>query len=136
MQVGVLEALKCPSPATNNGEDNAVFKSLLATLLKCPGRGHCSDPLLCRLGFFQSTFPANEAVPPVLSCRLQWKARRAVIETLANKAETAAEQAETLGNIEEVLDQMNKRMAVAEQVGGRVGALRVLWMKVAVLVAG
>ena len=32
----VLEALKCPSPATNNGEDNAVFKSLIATLLSCP----------------------------------------------------------------------------------------------------
>ena len=31
----VMEALKCPMPNVNNGEDNAVFKSLIGTLLKC-----------------------------------------------------------------------------------------------------
>ena len=92
----VLEALKCPSPATNNGEDNAVFKSLIGTLLRCPGRGHCSDPLLCRPGFFQVKYPTDEAIPPVFSCRLQWKARRAEIETLANKAQNATEQAKRI----------------------------------------
>ena len=29
----VMEALKCPMPNVNNGEDNAVFKSLIDTLL-------------------------------------------------------------------------------------------------------
>ena len=43
-KVVVLEALKCPSPDMNNGEDNAAFKSVLGTLLTCPGRGLCSNP--------------------------------------------------------------------------------------------
>ncbi len=55
----VMEALKCPLPSLNNGEDNAVFKSLLGTLLKCPGPGHCADPLFCRAGFFQVTVPES-----------------------------------------------------------------------------
>ena len=51
----VMEALKCPLPSLNNGEDNAVFKSLIGTLIKCPGPGHCADPLFCKAGFFQVT---------------------------------------------------------------------------------
>ena len=51
----VMEALKCPLPSVNNGEDNAVFKSLIGTLIKCPGPGHCADPLFCKPGFFQVT---------------------------------------------------------------------------------
>ena len=52
-----MEALKCPLPSLNNGEDNAVFKSLIGTLIKCPGPGHCADPLFCKAGFFQVTVP-------------------------------------------------------------------------------
>ena len=53
----VMEALRCPLPNLNNGEDNAVFKSLIGTLIKCPGPGHCADPLFCKAGFFQVTVP-------------------------------------------------------------------------------
>ena len=45
---------------------------------------------------FQVSFPADEDEPPVFSCRLQWKARRAEIETLANKAEAATETAKRI----------------------------------------
>jgi hypothetical protein len=55
----VMEALKCPQSSLNNGEDNAVFKSLIGTLLKCPGPGHCADPLFCKAGFFQVTVPES-----------------------------------------------------------------------------
>ena len=55
----VMEALRCPLPGLNNGEDNAVFKSLIGTLIKCPGPGHCADPLLCKTGFFQVTVPES-----------------------------------------------------------------------------
>jgi len=55
----VMEALKCPLPNANNGEDNAVFKSLIGTLIKCPGPGHCADPLMCKAGFFQVTVPES-----------------------------------------------------------------------------
>ena len=115
----VMEALKCPLPSLNNGEDNAVFKSLIGTLIKCPGPGHCADPLFCKAGFFQVTVPDSinqtpaselpdwidherftpypcplrisrrthaDNVPSTLSCRLQWKARRAEIEVLAKQA--------------------------------------------------
>ncbi|MED5469906.1 MAG: hypothetical protein VX542_06520, partial [Cyanobacteriota bacterium] len=60
----VMEALKCPLPSLNNGEDNAVFKSLLGTLIKCPGPGHCADPLFCKAGFFQVTVPESSAQTP------------------------------------------------------------------------
>jgi hypothetical protein len=147
----VMEALKCPLPRLNNGEDNAVFKSLIGTLIKCPGPGHCADPLFCKAAFFQVTVPESsnqtpaselpdwidhvhftpvkcplrmqtthadnsalqttthadnsdepptrqqrmhtisrrthaDNVPSTFSCRLQWKARRAEIEVLANQA--------------------------------------------------
>ena len=52
-EVVVLEALKCRSPDLNNGEDNSSFKSVLGTLLTCPGRGHCNNPLMCRGQSFQ-----------------------------------------------------------------------------------
>ena len=55
----VMEALKCPLPHLNNGEDNAVFKSLIGTLIKCPGPGRCADPLFCKAGFFQVTVPES-----------------------------------------------------------------------------
>ena len=55
----VMEALRCPPSSLNNGEDNAVFKSLIGTLIKCPGPGHCADPLFCKAGFFQVTLPES-----------------------------------------------------------------------------
>lgn len=98
-KVVVLEALKCPSPAANAGEDNAVFKSLIGSLLRCPGQGHCSDPLLCSPCFFQVSRPSTTSVAPIFNCRSQWKARRAEIETVANKAEIALDQAKRISVI-------------------------------------
>ena len=110
----LLEALKCPQPNTNNGEDNAVFKSLIGTLIRCPGRGHCADPLMCKHGFFQVTVPPliplsstaqklklkrSESAPDttcVYSCKMQWKARRAEIELLANKAAESSDHAKRI----------------------------------------
>ena len=57
----VMEALRCPLPSLNNGEDNAVFKSLFGTLIKCPGPGHCADPLFCKAGFFQVAVPESSS---------------------------------------------------------------------------
>ena len=47
-----------------NGEDNAVFKSLIGTLIKCPGPGHCADPLFCKAGFFQVIVPESNTQTP------------------------------------------------------------------------
>ena len=87
----VLEALKCPSPDLNNGEDNAAFKSLVGTLLTCPGRGYCNDPLVCRDCLFQCKYPKTDDEAAVFTARHQWKARRAEIEVLAKQADTACD---------------------------------------------
>ena len=61
LKLVVMEALRCPLPSLNNGEDNAVFKSLFGTLIKCPGPGRCADPLFCKAGFFQVTVPESSS---------------------------------------------------------------------------
>ena len=121
-----MEALRCPLPSLNNGEDNAVFKSLIGTLIKCSGPGQCANPLVCKGGFFQvdvgelthpSELPAwigpeqltakacplrivrkthADDVPSTFSCRLQWIARRAEIEVLAKQAETLSDMAKRI----------------------------------------
>ena len=95
--LAVLEALRCPPPNTNNGEDNAVFKSLIGTLIRCPGPGRCADPLMCSPGLFQVTVPEStplsstgqtlrlsrttcpDTSPSTYSCRLQWKAGHSTV---------------------------------------------------------
>ena len=78
----MLEALRCPTPDLNNGEDNAVYKTLVGgTLIVCPGPSRCNDPLLFRPAFFPPTDPRT------CSCRRPWKARSAEIKVLAVRAE-------------------------------------------------
>jgi len=86
----MLEALRCPPPDMNNGEDNAVYKTLVGTLLACPGQSRCNDPLLYRPAFFPPTDPTT------FNCRQQWKARRAEIEVLALRAEEKCNKAKRI----------------------------------------
>ena len=74
----VLEALKCSPPSKDN-EDNAIYKSLFATLFRCPGPGCCADPLLFRPAFFQTGVAKY-------SVNKQWIARRSEIEYLMREA--------------------------------------------------
>ena len=60
----MMEALRCPPASLNNGEDNAVFKSLIGTLIKCPGPGQCANPLFCKAGFFQVEVPESAVQTP------------------------------------------------------------------------
>ena len=60
----MMEALRCPPASLNNGEDNAVFKSLIGTLIKCPGPGQCANPLFCKAGFFQVKVPESAVQTP------------------------------------------------------------------------
>ena len=86
----MLEALRCPPPDMNNGEDNAMYKTLVGTLLACPGKSRCNDPLLFRPAFFPPTDPTT------FNCRQQWKARRAEIELLAIRAEEKSNAAKRI----------------------------------------
>ena len=74
----VLEALKCSPPSKDN-EDNAIYKSLFATLFRCPGPGCCADPLLFRPAFFQTGVAKYSVIE-------QWIARRSEIEYLMREA--------------------------------------------------
>ena len=112
-RVVALEALKCPTPDLNNGEDNAAFKSLLGTLLTCPGRGHCNDPLLARKTLFQCSYPSSEDEAPVFTCRHQWRARRAEIEVLACRAEAAANAAKRIPVLADVTLVRSHRASLA-----------------------
>ena len=86
----MLEALRCSPPDMNNGEDNAMYKTLMGTLLACPGQSRCNDPLLYRPAFFPPTDPTT------FNCRQQWKARRAEIELLAVRAEEKSNAAKRI----------------------------------------
>ena len=86
----MLEALRCSPPDMNNGEDNAMYKTLFGTLLTCPGQSRCNDPLLYRPAFFPPTDPTT------FNCRQQWKARRADIELLAVRAEEKSNAAKRI----------------------------------------
>ena len=77
----MLEALRCPPPDLNKGEDNAVYKTLLGTLVACQGKSRCNDPLLYRPAFFPPAAVLNN-LQAAFSCRQQWKARRAEIDVL------------------------------------------------------
>jgi len=89
----MLEALRCPPPDMNSGEDNAVYKTLVGTLLVCPGPRRCNDPLLYRPAFFPPGKPA------ACNCRQQWKARRAEIEVRAAIAEDKCNAAKRIAVI-------------------------------------
>ena len=39
---------KCENENVNEGEENAQFKAMHCTLLRCPGPGSCADPLMVR----------------------------------------------------------------------------------------
>ena len=75
----MLEALKCAPPTKANREDNAIYKSLIGTLLRCPGPGCCADPLLFRQAFFQTG-------ARMYNVHKQWLARRSEIKYLMNEA--------------------------------------------------
>ena len=85
----VLEALKCAPPTKGNSEENAMYKSLLGTLFKCPGPGCCADPLLYRPAFFKTG-------PRTYSVSKQWLARRSEIKYLRREAARKTTEAQRI----------------------------------------
>ena len=98
----------CPPIEEDGGEPHAKYKLTLFSCLRCPGKLHCSDPMLCRPFFMPSDAPDDpkiaEAKATILKSETRpsaqssssrqvpeylptWKARKAEI---AMKAEIAA----------------------------------------------
>ena len=69
----------CQRSDVNEGEDNAQFKAMLFTPLRCSGRGCCASISIC--------YPALALnASKQWRCLPSWKARRAEIELLADRA--------------------------------------------------
>ena len=89
-RIPVLEALKFVPPGDTTKEDNALYKHLVGSLLRCTCAQSCSDPLL----FKHLLHRPCSAVKPARYCwRLTWKARRAELEVLAKRGEEKTERA-------------------------------------------
>ena len=43
---------RCERENVNDGEENAQFKAMHCTLIRCPGLGSCADPLMCATALF------------------------------------------------------------------------------------
>ena len=80
---------QCKSVGTDNGEDNALYKQLLCTPLRCRGQDQCADPR----NFAPLLFP-NRATKFCFAPA--WKARRAHMEVLADKGEEKLQRAKRI----------------------------------------
>ena len=80
----VLEALKFQPPGETTKEENALYKHIVGSLLRCTCAGSCSDPLLFKPLLGRS---GSVAKPAKWCWTFTWKARRAELEVLATRGE-------------------------------------------------
>jgi len=69
---------RCEKENVNEGEENAQFKAMHCTLLRCPGPGSCADPLMCAAALFPNARKEYRFWPA-------WRARESEIKTLARR---------------------------------------------------
>ena len=86
----MLEALKFVPPGESTREENALYKLIVGSLLRCTCPESCSDPLLFKPLLTRS---GSAAKPGSCCWRLTWKARRAELEVLARRGEEKTERA-------------------------------------------
>ena len=80
----------------NGGEDNAMWKACWHSQLRCTGPTECTNPLLCRHLLFPSDLQGKNEFC-VKKFALAWKAQRAFIEILADRAEQKLQAEERIG---------------------------------------
>ena len=84
MKLPRLVGGKCPDLQINRGEDHAAYKLMLFQPFRCPGKGSCNDPLLCK----SCIFPSDAWEPRVKPCFApMWRACCARTKLLASKAD-------------------------------------------------
>jgi hypothetical protein len=52
----------CPQEEEDNGEPHAAYKLMLFSRARCPGEGHCADPLIFRSLVMPSDKPDNDEI--------------------------------------------------------------------------
>ena len=91
-RIPVLEALRFVPPGESTREENALYKHIVGSLLRCTCADRCADPLLFKPFLERS----GSAVKPGRWCwKLAWKARRAELEVLANRGEAKKSSRQT-----------------------------------------
>ena len=88
--IPALEALKFVPPEERTREENALYKLLVGSLVRCTCPESCCDPLLFKSRLTRS---GSAAKPGSWSWRLTWKARRAELEVLARRGECKTDNA-------------------------------------------
>ena len=86
---------QCLRSDVNQGEDNAIYKAFFFTCLHCTGADECANPLICSPALFPSV--QAEGIPKRFAPA--WKARRAEIEVLADRAALKHDMAKRIGVI-------------------------------------
>ena len=70
----------------NDGEENAQFKAMHCTLIRCPGPGSCADPLMCATALFPNVKGEYRFWPA-------WRARESEIKILARRGHEKKQKA-------------------------------------------
>jgi hypothetical protein len=79
----------CLRENVNEGEENAQFKAFHCSLLRCPGTGHCAEPLMCASVLFLGKDGKHRFRP-------SWRARESEILTLAIRGQEKKKRARRL----------------------------------------
>ena len=95
----------CQRSNVNEGEENAQYKAFLFSTVRCTGCGECANPLLFRSALAMKANRRFGFAPA-------WKARRAEIEVLADRAQAKKREARRV----EVLQDTTAFRAYREQV--------------------
>ena len=77
---------RCERENVNEGEENAQFKAMHCTLLRCPGPGSCADPLMCAAALFPNAKGEYRFLPA-------WRARESEIKILARRGHDKKQKA-------------------------------------------
>ena len=95
----------CQRSNVNEGEENAQYKAFLFSTVRCTGCGECANPLLFRPALAMKANGRFGFAPA-------WKARRAEIEVLADRAQGKKREARRV----EVLQDTTAFRAYREEV--------------------
>jgi len=95
---------QCLRSDVNQGEDNAMHKTFFFTCVHCTGVDECANPLICGPMLFPYCEEDEESTNTQQQRTLKrfapaWKARRAEIEVLADRAALKHDEAKRIGVI-------------------------------------
>ena len=117
----------CPQEEEDNGEPHAAYKLMLFSRARCPGEGHCADPLIFRSLVMPSDKPDNDEIatekPRFAPC---WRACRCEMELKAEVAATKERRAKKIAVLADtiIMKDVQDRTGSSQSVAKRAFSLR------------